>query len=108
MRNFLFLLILSFSFLNCHKDTCDNTFLNATLLHFDQRECVCCGGVFVHFDDPALNNKDENYQWLQISTDFGIDEHTKFPVAVRIRYHLVSGACAASKGIIDITELVKR
>ncbi|HQW56737.1 MAG TPA: hypothetical protein PK076_11450 [Saprospiraceae bacterium] len=107
MRNFLFLIILSFSLSNCHKDNIGDGFVRATLLRYDLRECACCGGVMVHFDDPTLNSKDEFYQWFQNTNTFGINEFTAFPLSVKIKYNKYDGACASSKGVIKISGLIK-
>jgi hypothetical protein len=70
---------------------------------YDLRLCACCGGLLISLD--STNN--DVYQWYQKNGDFGVTYLDTFPMQVKIRYHHVSNTCVASKGEIEINELVK-
>jgi hypothetical protein len=97
MRFVLFTLIL-FSYFSCSKA---DDLVNATIIGYDLRYCACCGGLLIKTEEGLT------FQWYQQNDKFDITPKSSFPIQVKIKYHHLESSCAASDGIIEITELEK-
>lgn len=95
MKNLWITFVLLFSFA-CSKD---DGFVNATVNGYDLRLCACCGGLLIETEVG------QTYQWYPENEQFDITSKTTFPLRVKIKFHHLVSPCAASDGIIEVTDL---
>ncbi|MBK9735475.1 MAG: hypothetical protein IPO92_11065 [Saprospiraceae bacterium] len=91
-------------FQSCSKHDLEEL-ADATLLGFDLRECVCCGGMLVQIKND-ISGVDETYQWYMTKGDLGVGAIDSFPVNCRIKYDIIKERCVISKAELDISKLV--
>ena len=52
---------------------------NAVITGFDQRMCICCGGLMVSFDGEAQPYTG-NFKLIENSNELGISYNEQFPI----------------------------
>jgi hypothetical protein len=83
---------------------CKEGYVKAIITGYDMRKCACCGGLMVTFsNDPTPYSAD----FVLVETmpkGSTINESTKFPVHVCIKYEKLETSCGTVK--IKVTDMV--
>lgn len=81
--------------------------VDAIIIGYDARRCRCCGGFMVTFSKDPTPYKAEHYQWRPAHNgqNFGVNNSSRFPLYVKIKYKNKPSDCVASKGEIEISEM---
>ena len=95
MKLLIFVFLLCSIFLSCKKHT-EPIHSNAVLLGYDLRLCPspACGGLLVTIKNDTAKIPPPYYHINSTLTKLGIDEHTQFPINVRLDYKPDTGIFA--------------
>lgn len=84
--------------------TCKEGFQKAIITGYDMRKCACCGGLMVTFSNDSKPYSSDFVLVESLPKGSTINENTKFPVNVCIKYEKIETSCGTVK--IKITEMV--
>ncbi|MBS3913863.1 MAG: hypothetical protein KG003_05150 [Bacteroidetes bacterium] len=94
-----------FSTTSCYKKKTVEGFHPAVITGFDARECACCGGLLINFQNH-VNSFDGEYRTISNDpAEFGITDSTAFPVYMKVRYAIDTTKCDGN--FIKILEFQK-
>ena len=93
----------------CKKNECIKNvkpkLIDGIITGVDMRECVCCGGLMITFsNDPKPYSATFN-TINKMPENTGINEQSKFPIYVSVKYTNSPNNCGNS---VDISYLEKR
>ncbi len=107
LRKFVLFVItcfLIFTQISCKKE---KLFMNdATLIGYDVRACVCCGGLEIVIKDVPNPNGNEYFLIGKLPSDFSVGPDPKFPIPVKIDWAVDSTRCFGN--YIDITRIARQ
>ncbi len=89
---------------DCRKT---ETFDDAVITGYDARDCVCCGGLMINFNNDPIPYSGEFYIINELPDKPEINSSSKFPLYVRITWKLNNKVCG-SANFIDILKLIIR
>ena len=100
------LLFLSLTSLSCEKKTVANAAQsNAVITGFDQRTCVCCGGLMINFNGETKSYTGQFYLVDNDLSGLGIPSNSTFPILVTVEWKALD---KCSGQYIEITKLARR
>ena len=106
MKSLLFVAALYAACLGgCTKKVHQTDFSPATIEGWDKRMGPCTGGIYVLIEDFHNPNDERGYYSADMPQDLTIDELTRFPIKVLIRWK-VSDKCFGN--YVDILSISKR
>ena len=98
-KGLVFSVIILILAINCAKDK--DASYNAIIVGYDNRECVCCGGLMITFSDNPAPYASDYYIIDNLPPNSGISENSTFPLYVSIIWKLTDKTCGEIK-FIDI------
>lgn len=107
---YILILIIGVSLISCKSNNpVDNSskLSQAKLLGYDQRRCMCCGGLKLSFDLNASTETDSFYLVNDIVNNTVITDSTIFPMIVRIDWKFNDTSCVAINRKVDIFKIEK-
>jgi hypothetical protein len=100
----LIALLCLFTITNCQKSVNGETISDAVITGFDARDCVCCGGLMINFNNDPVPYSGTFYLINELPVKPVIDNNTKFPLYVKITWSYDNKVCGASK-FVDILKM---
>ncbi len=101
------LIFVSLTSQSCKKNKTNNNLSqsNAVITGFDQRACVCCGGLMINFNEEAKPYIGQFYLVDNDLSGFGVANTSSFPIYVNVEWTALE---KCSGQFINITKLSKR
>ena len=103
-QNFITAVMVLVILMACEKSADKDAFVDAVITGYDARDCVCCGGLMINFNNDPVPYSGEFYLVNELPPDSGIDNNTKFPLYVRVTWKYNTNICGGTK-FIDILKL---
>jgi hypothetical protein len=93
IKNFIFVLFILIAFQCCKKeDNPSEQLLDAVITGFDARDCACCGGLMINFNNEAKPYTGDFFLITNPPADLGLNENSTFPVYLKVSY-VKSSSC---------------
>ncbi len=84
---FPFIFLFLFSISDCTYDYgMDNGVNDAVITGFDYSMCACCGGLIISINGFPSSLPDKTYRIDNLPSDLGINNSTRFPIYLKIRW----------------------
>lgn len=99
MKNLIFLILLLALICGCKQEPCFDD--SGTIIGFDARKCMCCGGWFIQIENDTLR-----FDQLPEGTDV-ILENPIYPIEVRLDWHPKDPQCLGDEIIVTRMECKK-
>jgi hypothetical protein len=103
-RIYITAIIVAVILMGCQKSADKDTAVDAVITGYDARDCVCCGGLMINFNNDPVPYSGVFYLVNELPADSGIDNNTKFPLYVRVTWKYTTNVCGATK-FVDILKL---
>jgi len=71
---------------SCKYDDLDSLKYNSIITGYDMRDCACCGGLMINFENQSQSYQGKFYLIDNLPTDLGIDNNTTFPIYAYVTY----------------------
>ena len=75
---------------DCKKQ---ETYEDAVITGYDVRDCVCCGGLMINFNNDTIPYSGTFYLINELPASPVIDNNTKFPLYVRVTWKFNNKVC---------------
>jgi len=88
---------------SCRKECCNKYMNEGVITGYDMRECVCCGGLMINFDNNPTTYSGTYYLIDEMPPNSGISAESKFPIYVSVDWKKDDGNCYTNR--IDISRI---
>jgi hypothetical protein len=103
------LMVLAFAIMGaCCKpkpvSSCKEGYTKAIITGYDMRKCACCGGLMITFSNDDKPYSSDFVLVNSLPTGTTINESSKFPMSVCIKYEKLESPCGMVK--LRVTNLI--
>lgn len=108
MRKIIFFLIGTAFFglilIDCQKSGNSDLINDVVITGYDARDCVCCGGLMINFENDPIPYSGEFYLVDKLPVNSVIGSDTKFPLYARVTWKYSTMKCGSTQ-FVDIIKL---
>lgn len=102
----IILIFMSITLPSCKKECQKEYMNNATIIGYDLRLCVCCGGYQITIENVPNPSGSSFFLAPQFPPEFVLDQNPAYPIPIKINWEIDKERCNGN--FIKILSITKR